>query len=247
MATHPDFRALLPLTSALAVTLLALPTSASAQEVLARRDEIPDAHLRGVTHVVCATFPEGSEPEVPLFERRGIGFQPASPVPRARTVPVSRWSDPGGWQEDCYPAFAHERVAEHGVSVQYAHVMLDLRSGRKAWLREGGDNSPTAVWVTIESLRPLEAFEDKGVEFFKLRREGQPPLVVREAPEDSASPTDLDLHDDSVILGRRVGDFAEVLVFDEKEDQYRRRGWVRLVDGQDTLLLWPVNYPSHGC
>ena len=246
MRTPHAFRARTFLTSALALTLLALPMAASAQEGFARRDEIPDAHLRGVTHVVCVTFPQDAAPEVPVFERRGIGFQPAGAVPRARTAPLSRWSDPGGWQEDCYPAFEHERVDHHGVSIRYAQAMLDVRSGRKAWVREGGD--PMTVWVTIESLqRPLEAFEDKGVEFFKLRRPDQPPLIVREAPRDEASPTDLDLHDDLVILGKRVGDYAEVLVFDEAREEYRRRGWVRLVDAQDTLLLWPANQPSHGC
>jgi hypothetical protein len=245
MVPHPTPLSLL--TSALALTLVALPTSASAQEVFARRDAIPDAHLRGVTHVVCVTFPQGAVPEVPVYERGSIGFRPAGSVPRTQTVPVSHWVDPGGWQEDCYPAFEHERVDQHGVSVRYAHVILDIQSGRKAWLGEGGADSPLATWVTIEGLRALEAFEAKGVEFSQLRREGQPRLVVREEPRDSASPTRLDLHDDPVILGRRVRDFAEVLVFDEEAEQYQRRGWVRLVDEQDTLLLWPANYPSHGC
>jgi hypothetical protein len=184
---------------------------------------------------------------VPLYERRGIGFQPAGALPRAQTAPLSRWADPGGWQEDCFPAFEHERIHEHGVPVQYAHVILDIRSGRKAWLRDGGADDAKAVWITIESLRPLEAFEDKGVEFFKLRREGQPALVFREAPRDDASPTEVSLHDAQLILGRRVGDFAEVLAFDEAGGRYQHRGWVRLVDPEGLLLLWPANYPSHGC
>jgi hypothetical protein len=234
-------------TGALILALLALPRCASAQESFARRAEIPDAHLRGVTHVVCATFPQDATPELPLYERRGIGFQPAGALPRAQTAPLSRWVDPGGWQEDCYPAFEHERIHEHGVPVQYAHVILDVRSGRKAWLRDGGADDAKAVWITVESLRPLEAFEDKGVEFFKLRREGQPSLVFREAPRDDASPTEVSLHDAQLILGRRVGDFAEVLAFDEAGGKYQHRGWVRLVDPEGLLLLWPANYPSHGC
>lgn len=235
------------LTGALVLALLALPGRASAQESFARRAEIPDAHLRGVTHVVCATFPQDATPEVPVYEHRGLGFRPAGAVPRAQTAPLSRWADPRGWQEDCFPAFEHERLNEHGVPVQYALAILDMRSGRKAWIRDGGADDSRSVWVTIESLRPLEAFEDKGVEFFKLRREGQPALVFREGPRDDACPVDISLHDEQVILGKRAGDFAEVLVFDEAGGQYRPRGWVRLVDAEGLLLLWPANYPSHGC
>ncbi len=246
MDTHPLPRAAAFLTGALALTLLALPTRASAQESFTPRESIPDAHLRGVTHVVCITFPEGAAPEVPVFERRALGFEPAGTVPRAKTVPVSRWVDPGGWQEDCYPAFEHERVTQHGVTVRYAHVMLDILSGRKAWLGEGGADSPTATWVTIESLRPLEAFEGKGIEFLRLRPKGTP-LTVREAPRNDAGPVELDFHYGSYILGRRVGDYAEVLDFDSEADTYRRVGWVGLVDAQGTLLLWPANHPSHGC
>ncbi|WP_164018743.1 hypothetical protein [Pyxidicoccus trucidator] len=246
MVTHPPHRAGVFATSALVLTLLALPTRASAQEVFTPREDIPDAHLRGVTHVVCVTFPEGAVPEVPVYERRALGFEPAGSVPRARTVPVSRWVDPGGSQEDCFPAFEHERLNHHGVSVRYAHVMLDVRSGRKAWLGEGGADSPTATWITIESLRTLEAFEDRGIEFRRLLREDSL-LIVREEPRHDASPVELNFHDGDFSLGRRIGDYAEVLDFNSYTEKYYRRGWVRLVDARGTLLLWPANYPSHGC
>jgi hypothetical protein len=249
MDSHLTSRARVLIASALALTLLPLPCGAVSvsQEVFARRADIPDAHLRGVTHVVCATFPEGGVTEVPQYERRSLGFQPAGTLPRARTAPLSRWVDPGGSQTDCYPAFAYERANEHGVPVQYAHVILDIQTGRKAWLRDGGADDAKAVWVTIESLRPLEAFEDMGVEFDKLRREDQPPLVFLAEPRDDASEVQVSLHYEQVSLGKRVGDFAEVIVFDEERQQQRHRGWVRLVDAQGTLLLWPANYPSHGC
>jgi hypothetical protein len=246
METQPLPRATAFLTGALALTLLALPTRASAQEAFTPREDIPDAHLRGVTHVVCVTFPEGASPEVPVFERRALGFEPAGTVARARTVPVSRWVDPGGWQEDCFPAFEHERGTHHGAAVRYAHVMLDVRTGRKAWLEEGGADSPTATWVSLESLRALEAFEGKGIEFLQLRPEGSP-LSVRKAPRDDAGPVELDFHQGSFILGRRVGDYAEVLDFDDAAGTYQRQGWVRLVDAQGLLLLWPANHPAHGC
>ncbi|MFP2911876.1 hypothetical protein ACLESD_44015 [Pyxidicoccus sp. 3LFB2] len=246
MLTHPQRHAVVSVTSAVVLALLALPAHAGSSEAFTPREEIPDAHLRGVTHVVCVTFPEGSVPEVPVYERRALGFEPAGSVPRAQTVPVSRWVGPASVQDDCYPAFAHERITHHGVSVQYAQVMLDVRTGRKAWLGEGGADSPTSVWITIENLRTLEAFEDRAIEFSRLRR-GDTPLTVLEEPRHDASPVELDFHRGDFRLGRRVGDYAEVLDFDAHTEKYERRGWVRLVDSKGTLLLWPANYPSHGC
>lgn len=251
MDFHPTFRARVLLAGALTLALLPLSGRAgdnlTSPEVFVRRTDIPDAHLRGVTHVVCATFPLDGVSEVPLYERRSLGFQPAGSIPRAKTVPLSRWGDPSGSQDDCYPAFAHERANEHGVSVQYAHVILDIRTGKKGWLRDGGADDEKAVWVTIESLRTMEAFEDKGVEFDELRRKDQPALVFREEPRDDASEVYVSLHYESVSLGRREGNFAEVLAFDEESQQVEHRAWVRLVDDEGVLLLWPANSPSHGC
>ncbi|MBZ4423062.1 hypothetical protein [Myxococcus sp. RHSTA-1-4] len=240
--THAS-RVLAVLSSALALTALTLPLPAAGKEVMPHRGDIPDAFLRGVTHVVCVTFPEGGAAELPLYTRGAGGFHRAGAIPRGQTGPLSQWDDDEGWQEDCYPAFD----VQAGDATRYAHVLINLQEagGREAWLREGSERGPEAPWVTIESLRTLDAFEGRRVEFDALRRPGRP-LVVRAAPHDSANEVEAALPND-VILGQRVGDFAEVLSYAPGDSGYRRLGWVRIVDEEGLLLLWPTHFNRHGC
>ncbi|MFP2928055.1 hypothetical protein ACLESO_23210 [Pyxidicoccus sp. 3LG] len=247
MTSAQPSRVLAVLSSALTLAVLALPLPAASSDVMPDRRDIPDAFLRGVTHVVCVTFPEGAEAELPVYARGETGFRQTGTLPRGLTGPLSRWDDDDGWQEDCYPAFEDVQVSGDGDTARYAHVLIDLHvpGGRKVWLREGGESGPSAPWVTIESLRTLEPFEDKRVEFHALRRRGDP-LVVRESPRDEARELDVDVAED-VILGQRVGDYAEVVAYTPGQGGYVRVGWVRMVDAQGLLLVWPTHFQSHGC
>ncbi|MCP3137555.1 hypothetical protein [Pyxidicoccus xibeiensis] len=235
------------LSSALALTVLALPLAASSMEVMPQRADLPDAVLRDVTHVVCVTYPEELASELAVYSREGGDLRRTGVIPRAQTGPVSRWDDDDGWKEDCFPAYAEVRVLEVGGDARYAHVLLDVqvRDGRKVWLREGSERGPDAPWVTIESVRTLEAFEDKRIDFLTLRL-GDQPLVVRAEPRDEAKelPTELPV---DTILGQRVGDYAEVLSYTPGQGGYVPLGWVRVVDARGLLLLWPTHFPRHGC
>lgn len=235
------FQTLASLSGALAVALLSLPGHAADQSFASRLD-IPDAVLRNVTYVVCATFPEDAEPALPVYARKGDRFQRTGALPRERTVPVSR-VDGGDWQEYCFPASETMEAVEAGGTFMYAHAVIDAYTGKKAWLREGGE--PGQVWVNLESLGTLGAFEDMRVEFYALRRDSQP-LALREEPRDDAKAVDAGLPVD-VILGQRIGGYAEVLAYEPERTGYRRLGWVRVEDPSGLLLLWPGYFETHGC
>ncbi|HZI09911.1 MAG TPA: hypothetical protein VE153_05910 [Myxococcus sp.] len=237
-ALHP-----LQTVAALALALLSLPGHA-ADEHFASRPNIPDAVLRNVTYVACAIFDEGTEHAVPVYTRKGDGFQRAGVLSRAQAVPLSRL-DEGAAQEYCFPASETAEVVEAEGPTLYAHAVVDVYTGKKAWLRQGGDG-PGHSWVTLQNLGSLGAFHEMGIEFHALRRDSQP-LVLREEPRDDSGAVDEELPAD-VTLGQRVGAFVEVRVHDAELSGPRRLGWLRVEDPSGLLLLWPVHPPEpEGC
>ncbi len=226
------------LTVVLALTLLAPP--ASAEGIGLNRNVIPDASLRHIRHVVCVSYSAGAEPSFPVYERNGDGaFHAAGILQREKTSPLSR-SVGFGWTDDCYPA---TRAVQAGGPARYAEAVIDVYTGKKAWLRASGEDR--SVTVTIDSLETLEAFTDRHVDFSVLRRRDQP-LVVRKGPADSAAALDVDLPADAVVR-QRQGDFIEVHECDEAQERCTPLGWVRLVDPSGLLLVWPSPSEDHEC
>lgn len=227
------------------VALALLPLAGhAAGERFASRLDIPDAVLRNVTYVACAIFDEGTEHAVPVYTRKGDGFQRTGVLPRAQAVPLSRL-DEGNAHEYCFPASETAEVVEAEGPTLYAHAVVDVYTGKKAWLRQGGDG-PGHSWVTLQNLGSLGAFHEMGIEFHKLRRDSQP-LVLRSEPRDDSDAVDEELPA-HVTLGQRVGAFAEVLVYEPEMTGSRRLGWVRVEDPSGLLLLWPVHPPEpEGC
>lgn len=238
---------------ALAVALWALPSFADELTTFPPRAAIPDAFLRNVTDVVCVEFSKETTNEVPVYTSGCNGFYSSGIIRKEETRPLSLTREEGVFEGYCYPAV--ERVEFAGSPLQpgkevYARVIIDIRSGRQVWLRKGSLDSPTAALVTVESLGALEAFQDRGVEFQALRH-GDQKRVLREAPEDSAAVVDRMLFE-TVVLGRRVGDYAEVLDYVPEEARpgvvaSRRQGWVRVVDSKGLLLIWPLFVDFEGC
>ncbi|MFY2563097.1 hypothetical protein ACN469_36215 [Corallococcus terminator] len=238
---------------ALAVVLWALPSFADEQTTFPPRAAIPDAFLRNVTDVVCVEFSKDTTNEVPVYTRGRDGFSSSGFLRKEGTRPLSLTREGGVFEGYCYPAV--ERVELAGSPAQpgaevYARVIIDIRNGKQVWLRKGSLDSPTAAVVTVESLGTLDAFQDRGVEFQALRHGGQE-LVLRQAPDDSAAVVDGMLFE-TVVLGRRVGDYAEVLDYVPEEAgpvavASRRQGWVRVVDSKGLLLIWPLFVDFEGC
>lgn len=229
--------------AALALALLSLPGHAADEHFASRRD-IPDAVLRNVTYMACAIISEDAGPSVPVHARKGEGFERTGAVPRKGTEPLSL-VDHGDWWEYCFPASETVEVVEGEEGrVLYAHAVIDVYTGKKAWLREGGE--PGQTRVVLQNLGTLGAFHELRVEFHALRRDSQP-LVLRTEPRDDSDEVEEELPAD-VILGERVGAFAEVQVYESESTGYRRLGWVRVEDPSGLLLLWP-GYPPEpqGC
>ncbi|MCP3166653.1 hypothetical protein [Myxococcus qinghaiensis] len=237
---------------ALAVALWALPSFADEQTTFPPRAAIPDAFLRDVTDVVCVEFTQDTTNEVPVYTRGRDGFSFSGVIRKEETRPLSLTREGSFFEGYCYPAV--ERVELAGSPTQpgevYARVTIDLRNGKQVWLRRGSLDSPTAAFVTVESLGTLAAFKDRGVEFQALRH-GDQKQVLRQAPDDSAAVVDRMLFE-TVVLGRRVGDYAEVLDYVPEEARpgvgaSRRQGWVRVVDSKGLLLIWPLFVDFEGC
>lgn len=238
---------------ALAVALWALPSFADEQTTFPSRAAIPDAFLRDVTDVVCVEFSQDTTNEVPIYKRGRDGFSLSGVLRKEETRPLSLTREGGFFEGYCYPAV--ERVELAGSPTQpgeevYARVTIDIRNGKQVWLRRGSLDGPTAAFVTVESLGTLAAFRDRGVEFQALLH-GDQKQVLRQAPDDSSAVVDRVLFE-TAVLGRRVGDYAEVLDHVPEEAQpgvgaSRRRGWVRVVDSKGLLLIWPLFVDAKGC
>jgi hypothetical protein len=217
----------------------AIPASADpVEELYLSREELPDGVLRGLLGVATVQVFAGTPWVLPRFEPGASGFVATGEVVLVQTQAVSGWT------------YADEALRRYPVVDRkgaFLQVILDARTGERAWLQEQPELGPRPT-VSFHAL-DAEGLEgsgidlhsllapDEGVTFYEAPSPGAP--RVRGIPEGVVNMPGL------LRWLRREGDFVLIGADRGLTEEVQALGWVRLKDTQGTLRLWPM-WPS-GC
>jgi hypothetical protein len=226
----------------LVVLLLLTASSARADmatEVLyVTRAEISEEALRGVIGIAFIHTDLGADGrpsgEVPRYRPSGDGFEPAG------TLAVKELGALSGW--DYETALRKFPVVEQRWP--YLHVVIDVRTNERAWLRAFGA-SHDALSVTYQALDSQE-LQWGGIAYLELAPDAQTRLYMAPREDARSHPLSLDqparLNGEVVELRiiRTKGNFIQVGAMVDWDSPLVPLGWLRITDENGLLRIWPM-------
>ena len=241
--SHPSRAPFLSVLSLL-ILLTALPASADlpSEAIYWSRAEISDEALRnviGIASISAMTGPK-EEPrgEVPSFRPAGEAFEPDSKLLLRELGPLS------GWDYDLQSLRKFPVVERRG---HYLHVVVDVRTNERAWIREGQEASegPSVEFLSFDSKK----WRWSGVELYRLAPRGQSRLYLAPRLDARSHPLSQDYPPrrngelvDARILQMR-GNFLQIGAMIDLDQPLAPLGWLPISDENGLLIIWPVYAP----
>ncbi|REG23682.1 hypothetical protein ATI61_116154 [Archangium gephyra] len=226
------------------VLLTALPARADLphEVIFVSRAEISDEALRnviGIASISAMTGPDQQPTgEVPSFRPEGEAFASDSKLILKELGPLS------GWDYDRQSLMKFPVVEQRG---QYLHVVVDVRTNKRAWLREGeeADKGPSVGFFSFDSQK----WRWSGVELYHLAPRGQSRLYLAPRLDARSHPVSRDypLRRNGELVDARIlqrqGNFLQIGAMIDLDKPLEPLGWLPISDENGLLLIWPVYAP----